>query len=126
MPPTVTALLAGALVFDAFCLVSLVRNEASNLPKWVWAAIICVSCPLGGLAHLAWGRSPADIQPPSGAGVAHVTPIRPALQPPTAITVFMTLYPGVSALRNRPVPRAWSWPWRHQLCQQDNAGNGAF
>jgi ABC-2 type transport system ATP-binding protein len=64
VPPTVTALLAGALVFDAFCLVSLVRNEASNLPKWVWAVIICVSCPLGGLAYLAFGRAGEVVQAP--------------------------------------------------------------
>ena len=51
------------------------------------------------------GWIPADFQPPSGSGVARVTPIRPALQPPSAIMVFMALYSGVSALLNRPVPR---------------------
>jgi hypothetical protein len=64
---------------------------------------------LGAVAHRAmWGYGvgpPADIQPPSGSGVARVTPIRPALQPPADIMVFMALYPDVSALLNRPVPR---------------------
>jgi len=42
--------------------------------------------------------------PPIWSGVAHVSPIRPALQP-AAIMVFMALYSGVSALLNRPVPQ---------------------
>jgi ABC-2 type transport system ATP-binding protein len=77
VPPTVTALLAGALVFDAFCLVSLVRNEAGNLPRWVWAVIICVSCPLGGLAYLAFGRAGEVVQAPELPG--------PLREPPGAL-----------------------------------------
>ena len=37
--------------------------------------------------------------------VSRVTPIRPALQPPAAIMVFMAQCPGVSALLNQPVPQ---------------------
>jgi ABC-type multidrug transport system fused ATPase/permease subunit len=77
VPPTVTALLVGALVFDAFCLVSLVRNEASNLPKWVWAVVICGSCPLGGLAYLAFGRAGEVLQAPELPG--------PLPEPPDAL-----------------------------------------
>jgi hypothetical protein len=63
---------------------------------------------IGGVAHRAmWGYGvdpPADINPHLGL-VSRVTPIRPALQPPAAIMVFMALYSGVSAPLNRPVPR---------------------
>ena len=84
MPPTVTALLAGALVFDAFCLVSLVRNEAGNLPRWVWAVIICVSCPLGGLAYLAFGRAGEVVQAPELPGPLRQPP-GPLREPPGAL-----------------------------------------
>jgi ABC-2 type transport system ATP-binding protein len=57
VPPIVKALLACALVFDAVCLVSLVRNKKTSLPKWAWALIICVSCPWGGLAYFFFGRA---------------------------------------------------------------------
>ena len=97
MPPTVTALLACALVFDAFCLVSLVRNEASNLPKWAWAVIICVSCPLGGLAYLAFGRAGEVVQAPELPGPPRELPdalrerpahaLRPAGRAPVTIEV---------------------------------------
>ena len=57
-PPVIAALAAVAcclLAFDAFCLASLARYQASNLPKWAWASIICLSFPWGGLAYLAFG-----------------------------------------------------------------------
>ena len=76
MPPAVTALLACALVFDAFCLVRLVRSEKSSLPKWVWALIICVSCPWGGLAYLVFGRAGDVLQAPELPG--------PLQEPPDA------------------------------------------
>jgi len=69
---------------------------------------------------------PADIQPPSGSGVARVTPIRPALQPPAAIMMFMALYPGVSALLNQPVRAAWSWPWRTSCISRTAQVMGPF
>jgi len=72
-----------------------------------------------------WGRSPRRHEPPSGSGVARVSPIRPALRPP-AIVVFMALYSGVSALLNRPVPRGVELAFARQLHQQDCAGKGAF
>jgi ABC-2 type transport system ATP-binding protein len=77
VPPYVIALLAAAACFDAFCLVSLTRNEADNLPKWAWALIICVASPGGGLAYLAFGRAGKPVEPPE-------LPGRP-LDPPGAL-----------------------------------------
>jgi ABC-2 type transport system ATP-binding protein len=57
VPPIVRALLVCALVFDVICLISLVRNKKSSLPKWAWALIICVSSPWGGIAYLIFGRT---------------------------------------------------------------------
>jgi ABC-2 type transport system ATP-binding protein len=69
MPPIVIALLLCAIAFDAFCLVSLARNQASNLPKWAWALIICVSCPWGGLAYLVFGRAGEMLRAPELPGL---------------------------------------------------------
>jgi ABC-2 type transport system ATP-binding protein len=88
VPPIVIALLLCALAFDAFCLVSLARNEASNLPKWAWALIICVSCPWGGLAYLIFGRAGEMLRAPELPGLlaeppdaALERPARPARPP---------------------------------------------
>ena len=66
-PPVIAALAAGVcclLAFDAFCLTSLARHRANDLPKWVWALIICASFPLGGLAYLAFGKRKDPAPPP--------------------------------------------------------------
>jgi ABC-2 type transport system ATP-binding protein len=50
--------LAVAVVFIAWCLAGLARaGQVRYLPRWVWAVIICVSVPWGGLAYLIFGRS---------------------------------------------------------------------
>ena len=61
-PPAIAAIIACALAFDAFCLVSLVRNERGVLSKWAWALIICASFPLGGLAYLVFGRASEPLE----------------------------------------------------------------
>jgi ABC-2 type transport system ATP-binding protein len=92
--PIVIALLLCALAFDACCLVSLARSEASNLPKWAWALIICVSCPWGGLAYLVLGRAAGPRQAPEPPGWTRALdrpgPPGPLREPP-------------DALRDRPV-----------------------
>jgi ABC-2 type transport system ATP-binding protein len=46
-----------AVAFAVFCLVDLVRaDQVRYLPKAVWAVIICVSMPWGGLFYLLAGR----------------------------------------------------------------------
>ena len=69
-PLTIAAIAAGAcclLAFDAFCLTSLVRHRASDLPKWTWALIICAAFPLGGLAYLAFGKRDESLESPEPA-----------------------------------------------------------
>jgi hypothetical protein len=85
---------------------------------------------IGPVAHRAmWGYGvdpPADINPHLGL-VPRVSPRsgrhcsrrRPSW-------VLMALYPGVSALLNRLVPRGVELAFAHQLCRQDCAGNGSF
>ena len=66
-PPVIAAIAAGAcclLAFDAFCLTSLVRHQTNDLPKWLWALIICASFPLGGLAYLVFGRAGEPLESP--------------------------------------------------------------
>ena len=81
MPPIVIALLLGALAFDAFCLVSLARSEASNLPKWAWALIICISSPWGGLAYLVFGRAGEMLPAPELPGPLAEPPGAPLERP---------------------------------------------
>jgi ABC-2 type transport system ATP-binding protein len=68
MTPLVIAPLAAVacclLAFDGFCLASLARYQARNLPKWAWASIICLSFPWGGLAYLAFGKQDGLLDPP--------------------------------------------------------------
>jgi ABC-2 type transport system ATP-binding protein len=50
--------LAVAVAFIAWCLADLARaGQVRYLPKWVWAVIICVSVPWGGLVYLIAGKS---------------------------------------------------------------------
>jgi ABC-2 type transport system ATP-binding protein len=46
-----------AIGFAVFCLVDVARgSDPRYLPKAVWAVIICISIPLGGIAYLMFGR----------------------------------------------------------------------
>ncbi len=49
-------ILAVLLGFVGFCEVELLRRPARYLPKLVWALIIVVQIPLGGIAYLVFGR----------------------------------------------------------------------
>jgi ABC-2 type transport system ATP-binding protein len=50
--------LAVAVGFAAWCLVDLARaGRVRYLPKWVWAVVICVSVPWGGLVYLIVGKT---------------------------------------------------------------------
>lgn len=52
----ITPLVVVAVGFVAFCLYDLTRTDVRWLPKWVWALIILLSIPLGGIVYLAIGR----------------------------------------------------------------------
>lgn len=45
-----------AVAFVAYCLWDLTRTDVRWIPKWVWALIIVLSIPLGGIIYLALGR----------------------------------------------------------------------
>jgi hypothetical protein len=57
MVVSVVAVIAFALAFDLYCLRDLLQAERVLYfcPR-VWAAIICFSTPLGGMAYLTFGR----------------------------------------------------------------------
>jgi len=57
--------LAVAVAFAVWCLVDLARaGQVRYLPKWVWAVVICVSVPGGGLVYLIFGKArPAASMP---------------------------------------------------------------
>jgi ABC-2 type transport system ATP-binding protein len=93
--PVIAAIAAGAcclLAFDAFCLASLVRHQASSLPKWTWALIICASFPLGGLAYLAFGKQDEPLEPPEPPGWTR-PPDRPELPGPLRERPALVLRP---------------------------------
>jgi Phospholipase_D-nuclease N-terminal len=53
----VTLGLALAIGFDAFCLVDIARAaQVRYLPKWAWALICLIQCPLGGIMYLSIGH----------------------------------------------------------------------
>src|ERR1700761_1538791 len=64
-----------AVAFAVFCLIDLVRaKEVRLLPKAIWAVIICVSLPWGGLVYLLAGRDrQAQADPATAALPAGVT-----------------------------------------------------
>ncbi len=46
-----------AIAFDAYCLIDLRRaRSVRHLPKWLWAIVILISAPWGGLIYLFAGR----------------------------------------------------------------------
>jgi ABC-2 type transport system ATP-binding protein len=59
-PDHVLVLLMAALLFvawDGFCLWDLARaKEARILPKWVWAIVVLISFPVGGILYLCFGH----------------------------------------------------------------------
>ena len=91
----VAAIIAVAVAFDAFCLVSLVRAPVSNLSKWEWALIICVSSPWGGLAYLIFGRAGEPVEPVEPPGPASWTrpPDAPEAPAPVRERPALTLHP---------------------------------
>jgi ABC-2 type transport system ATP-binding protein len=72
LPPTVVIpVMAVAVAFAAWCLVDLARaGQVRYLPKWVWAVVICISVPGGGLVYLIFGKTRAPASVPWKAPVA--------------------------------------------------------
>jgi ABC-2 type transport system ATP-binding protein len=69
VPWLALAIFALAVLFAIFALIVLARARSVRyLPKWVWAVIICLSVPWGGLIFLIAGRGSASVdwQPPGG------------------------------------------------------------
>jgi hypothetical protein len=49
--------LVGSIAFALYCLNDLAHTEVVLfLPREVWAIIVCLSTPLGGIAYLMLGR----------------------------------------------------------------------
>jgi ABC-2 type transport system ATP-binding protein len=58
LPAWAIPVMAVAVAFAAWCLVDLARAaQVRYLPKWVWAVVICVSVPGGGLVYLILGKA---------------------------------------------------------------------
>ena len=47
------------LAFVIYCWVDIAYSEVRHLPKWLWAVIVTVSVPLGGIVYLWVGRDSA-------------------------------------------------------------------
>lgn len=57
---TIVVLVLGA-TWDGLCLWDLAHaDQVRHLPKWAWALVCLISCPLGGLLYIAIGRKTAD------------------------------------------------------------------
>jgi Phospholipase_D-nuclease N-terminal len=53
---TIVGLVLGAS-WDGLCLWDLARaDQVRYLPKWAWAMVCLISCPLGGLLYVIVGR----------------------------------------------------------------------
>jgi hypothetical protein len=50
-----------AIAFVGYCLFDLSRNDVRHLPKWLWAVIVIISIPLGGIVYLLVGRQPGPV-----------------------------------------------------------------
>lgn len=55
-------LLVLALAFVIWCWVDMSRQEVRYLPRWLWAIIVGVSIPVGGIVYLITGRGTAPIR----------------------------------------------------------------
>jgi Phospholipase_D-nuclease N-terminal len=49
------------VAFVGYCLFDLSRNEVRHLPKWLWAVIVIISIPVGGIIYLLLGRGPGVV-----------------------------------------------------------------
>ena len=50
-----------ALGFDIYCWLDIAHsNKTKGLPKWIWALIVAVSSPVGGIIYLLVGRGQDD------------------------------------------------------------------
>ncbi len=61
------------LVFMAFCYYQLARYPAKALPKWAWAIVILIACPLGGIIYLAVERLREEDRRPPASRAGHAT-----------------------------------------------------
>jgi hypothetical protein len=55
-------LLVLALAFVIWCWVDMSRHEVRYLPRWLWAIIVGVSVPAGGIVYLLVGRDSAPVR----------------------------------------------------------------
>jgi hypothetical protein len=53
-----TPIILLAIAFVAYCLFDLRRSDVRYLPKWLWALVVILSVPLGGIVYLLVGREP--------------------------------------------------------------------
>jgi hypothetical protein len=51
-----------ALAFVVWCWVDIAKQEVRYLPKWLWAIIVTLSVPMGGIIYLLVGRESAPIR----------------------------------------------------------------
>jgi hypothetical protein len=61
--PVFLVIIAGLLgaSWDGLCLWDLARaDHVRYLPKWAWAVVCLISCPLGGLIYIVIGRNAFD------------------------------------------------------------------
>jgi ABC-2 type transport system ATP-binding protein len=103
LPPGAAVALAVGVVaagFAVFCLADLARTaHPRHLPKPVWALIICITIPWGGLAYLIFGRDwPAS--PPSPPPPAAVPDVPAAMPGGTA-----AMPGGTAAMPGGPAAR---------------------
>jgi hypothetical protein len=57
LPPAWPVTFGLAIGFDGFCLSDITRAaQVRYLPKWAWALICLIQCPLGGIMYLSIGH----------------------------------------------------------------------
>jgi hypothetical protein len=97
MPPgsaVAVPVLAVAVAFAALCLVDLARaRQVRYLPKWLWAVVICVSVPWGGLVYLIFGKArptasmPRKVPVAEEAGIAASEPLLAGRVPVSPVVI---------------------------------------